>query len=160
MWSTLARTSLRRAFNLASRSAPSSALRPACSGCGTPIRCASRFFSERPYAVDAPDGDHDLQEIEESSSWAKRTIDLASITEDADAITEMHQAVLGKQLFAVDGPDGEHDFEDVEEHLAGVHRIINSASVLEDPEEIKKDHQLEEEIRRQAVERSFDNAKY
>jgi len=38
---------------------------------------------------------------------------LASITEDADAITEMHEAVLGKQLFAVDGPDGEHDLEDV-----------------------------------------------
>ena len=101
----------------------------------------------------------------------------------------MHEAVLGKQLFAVDGPDGEHDLEDVvslvvfvdclallflsrhlsqtlvtklkqEEHLAGVHRIINTASVLEDPEVIKKEHQLEEEIRRRAVERSFDNAKY
>ena len=54
-----------------------------------------------------------LTRQEESSSWAKRTIDLASITEDADAITEMHEAVLGKQLFAVDGPDGEHDLEDV-----------------------------------------------
>ncbi|KAL7464975.1 hypothetical protein ACHAW6_000172 [Cyclotella cf. meneghiniana] len=72
----------------------------------------------------------------------------------------MHEAVLGKQLFAVDGPDGEHDLEDVEEHLAGVHCIINTASVLEDPAVIKKKQQLEEEIRRRAVERSFDNAKY
>ena len=40
-------------------------------------------------------------------------VDVASITEDADAITEMHDAVLGKTLFAVDAPDGEHDMEDV-----------------------------------------------
>jgi hypothetical protein len=47
-----------------------------------------------------------------------------------------------------------------EEHLAGVDRIINTASVLEDPEVIKKEQQLDEDIRRRAVERSFDNAKY
>ena len=50
---------------------------------------------------------------EESSAWAKRVIDVASITEDADSITEMHQAVFEKQMFAVDSPDGEHDLEDV-----------------------------------------------
>jgi hypothetical protein len=38
---------------------------------------------------------------------------VASVTEDAKAINEIHDAVLGKQMFAVDGPDGEHDFEDV-----------------------------------------------
>ena len=38
---------------------------------------------------------------------------MASVTEDAKAINEIHDAVLGKQMFAVDGPDGEHDFEDV-----------------------------------------------
>jgi hypothetical protein len=50
---------------------------------------------------------------EESSAWAKRVIDVASITEDADSITEMHQAVFEKQMFAIDAPDGEHDLEDV-----------------------------------------------
>ena len=47
-----------------------------------------------------------------------------------------------------------------EEHLVGVHRIINSASVLEDPKEIEKEHDLQEEIRMQTIERSFENAKY
>ncbi len=42
-----------------------------------------------------------------------RIIDVAAVTEDAQAITEMHDAVLGKTLFAVDAPDGEHDFEDM-----------------------------------------------
>ncbi len=46
--------------------------------------------------------------------WAKRTIDVASVTEDAKAINMVHDAVLGgKQVFAVDAPDGEHDLEDV-----------------------------------------------
>ena len=34
------------------------------------------------------------------------------MTEDADAITEVHNAVLGKKVFAVDAPDGEHDLEE------------------------------------------------
>ena len=51
---------------------------------------------------------------EESSTWAKRTIDVASATEDAGAINKVHDAVFGgKQVFAVDAPDGEHDLEDV-----------------------------------------------
>ena len=50
---------------------------------------------------------------EESSSWAKRAVDVASVTEDADAITQMHDAVLETKVFAVDAPDGEHDLEDV-----------------------------------------------
>lgn len=55
----------------------------------------------------------DKKKQEESSTWAKRVIDVASITEDADSITEMHQAVFEKKFFAVDSPDGEHDLEDV-----------------------------------------------
>jgi hypothetical protein len=50
---------------------------------------------------------------EECAEWAKRVIDVASVTEDADSITEMHRAVFEKQPFAVDSPDGEHDLEDV-----------------------------------------------
>mmetsp|Transcript_10628 Transcript_10628/g.23362 ORF Transcript_10628/g.23362 Transcript_10628/m.23362 type:complete len:161 (-) Transcript_10628:185-667(-) len=119
-----------------------------------------RFMGSEPFAVDAPDGDHDLQDLEESSEWTKRTIDVASVLEDADAITEKHNAVLDSSSFAVDAPDGEHDLEDVEEHLAGVERIINSASVLEDSEEVKEKHLRQEEIRKQTVERSFENSKY
>ena len=50
---------------------------------------------------------------EESSSWAKQAVDVASVMEDADVITKMHDAVLGNKIFAVDAPDGEHDLEDV-----------------------------------------------
>ncbi len=38
---------------------------------------------------------------------------MASVTENADEITEVHNAVFGETLFAVDAPDGEHDLEDV-----------------------------------------------
>mmetsp|Transcript_26819 Transcript_26819/g.43581 ORF Transcript_26819/g.43581 Transcript_26819/m.43581 type:complete len:138 (+) Transcript_26819:155-568(+) len=70
-------------------------------------------MSTTPFAVDAPDGDHDLQDLEESSEWAQRTVNVASVTEDTATINQIHDAVLGKKLFAVDAPDGEHDFEDV-----------------------------------------------
>lgn len=50
---------------------------------------------------------------EESADWAKRAVDVASVTENADEITEVHNAVFGDTLFAVDAPDGEHDLEDV-----------------------------------------------
>jgi hypothetical protein len=50
---------------------------------------------------------------EESTDWVKRVVAVASATEDAAAINESHNAVLGKILFAVDAPDGEHDMEDV-----------------------------------------------
>ena len=50
---------------------------------------------------------------EESTDWVKRVVAVASVTEDAAAINESHNAVLGKTLFAVDAPDGEHDMEDV-----------------------------------------------
>ncbi len=43
----------------------------------------------------------------------RRVVAVASVTEDAAAINESHNAVLGKTLFAVDAPDGEHDMEDV-----------------------------------------------
>ena len=39
---------------------------------------------------------------------------MASVTEDADAINAIHNAVLGGgKVVAVDAPDGEHDLEDV-----------------------------------------------
>jgi len=118
--------------------------------------------NKEPFAVDGPDGDHDHQDLEESSAWAKRTIDVASITEDADAITAMHEAVLGKKVFAVDGPDGEHDLEEVEEHLASVNRIIDTASVLENPTEVKDEQARREEIRKKSYnpDASFYNSKY
>lgn len=62
---------------------------------------------------------------EESSGWVERTILVASVTEDADAITEMHEAVLGKRVYyAVDGPDGEHDLEDLVCEVLLVHVLI------------------------------------
>ncbi|KAL3759338.1 hypothetical protein ACHAWU_009117 [Discostella pseudostelligera] len=92
-----------------------------------------------PYAVDAPNGDHDFQDLEESSGWVKRTILVASVTEDADAITEMHNAVLqGKRVYAVDAPDGEHDLEDM------------------DPEKVSDAHQQFSEL----AATDFYNAKY
>eukprot|EP00804_Cyclotella_cryptica_P015010 CCRYP_000604-RB/>CCRYP_000604-RB protein AED:0.05 eAED:0.05 QI:146/1/1/1/1/1/2/345/138 len=106
MLTLLAQTTLRTASRFAPRAAPVAAK-------AVSARFASRFMSEKPFAVDAPDGEHDLQDIEESSTWAKRTVDLASVTEDTKTINEIHDAVLGKQMFAVDAPDGEHDLEDV-----------------------------------------------
>ena len=145
MWRSIAITTFRRAAASMRRPMPMYAT----------TASTTRFTSANAYAVDRPDGDHDLQDIvcilyhcfssllfayqliiqthlhtmllsfltlntckyytiqEESSEWAKRTIDVAAVTEDADAITEMHDAVLGKKVFAVDAPDGEHDYEDV-----------------------------------------------
>lgn len=94
---------------------PAAAIRGAPVAQATVARYASRFLSSStPYAVDAPDGDHDHEHIEEHMEGVNRIIDVASVTEDADAITEMHDAVFGgKAMFAVDAPDGEHDFEDL-----------------------------------------------
>lgn len=72
-----------------------------------------RFKSAPAFAVDAPDGIHDDQDIEESHDWANRTVTMAAVTEDAAAINEMHDAAKREALFAVDAPDGEHDGEDV-----------------------------------------------
>ena len=72
-----------------------------------------RFKSAPAFAVDAPDGIHDDQDIEESHDWANRTVTMAAVTEDAAAINEMHNAAKREALFAVDAPDGEHDGEDV-----------------------------------------------
>ncbi|KAL3805308.1 hypothetical protein HJC23_009015 [Cyclotella cryptica] len=138
MLTLLAQTTLRTASRFAPRAAPVAAK-------AVSARFASRFMSEKPFAVDAPDGEHDLQDIEESSTWAKRTVDLASVTEDTKTINEIHDAVLGKQMFAVDAPDGEHDLEDVEEHMEGVKNIIDEASLFEDPDEVKTQQQFREE---------------
>jgi hypothetical protein len=108
------------------------------------------FHSEKPFAVDAPDGDHDLQDLEESIEWTRRTLEVASITEDAAAINKIHDAVLGKNLFAVDAPDGEHDLEDVEEHMKGVNRIIDEASILEDAKVVREQQSLRKDCLREA----------
>lgn len=77
-------------------------------------RYASRFLSSAtPFAVDAPDGDHDLEDIEEHLAGVNRIINVAAVTENAAAINAMHDAVLSNTLFAVTNPDGEHDLEDV-----------------------------------------------
>eukprot|EP01083_Nonionella_stella_P039416 107191_1 len=110
----------------------------------------TRYASAKPFAVDAPDGGHDLQDVEESNDWAKRAVDVASATEDADAITEMHDAVLGETLFAVDAPDGEHDMEDVEEHMMGVNKIIDEASLFENVEEVREQQKLRKETLKHA----------
>lgn len=103
------------------------------------------------YAVDAPNGDHDLQDMEESTDWVNRVVAVASVTEDAAAINESHNFVLGKTLFAVDAPDGEHDMEDVEEHMKGVENIIIEASLFENPEEVRKQQHFRDECRKAAV---------
>ena len=160
MLSSLARTTLRAtAVNLpaAVAAAHSPATRRAAAA-----RYTSRFLSSStPYAVDGPDGDHDLEDVEEHMAGVNRIIDIASVTEDAGAITEIHDAVFGgKTFFAVDGPDGEHDLEDMEEHLTEVNRIISSASALEDPLEMKHEHDMQEEIRKIDSDRVFENSKY
>ena len=125
-------------------------------------RYAGRFSSTAPYAVDGPDGEHDFEDIEEHMDGVNRIINVASVTEDADAITEMHEAVFDTKnnLFAVDAPDGEHDLEEVEEHLSDVDRIIDEASVLEDPLEVEHDHEQQEETRKKLADQVFENSKY
>ena len=152
---SLARFALRSSIKLQGAAAP------ATQAFVNPYASSSRCLGSFPYAVDAPDGDHDLEDIEEHMKGVQRIIDVASVTEDADAITEMHIAVFGgKKLFAVDAPDGEHDLEDLEEHLLGVDRIINSASALEDPLEVKHEQDLKEQIRMKHEDRMFRNSKY
>lgn len=58
MWSTIALTSLRRAAHLRA-AAPI----PSRHCVTATITRASRFFSDGPFAVDSPDGNHDLQDI-------------------------------------------------------------------------------------------------
>src|SRR6056300_709632 len=79
----------------------------------TVARYAASHRWKSAYAVDAPDGTHDDQDLEESADWAKRVVDVASATEDTAAINKMHDAVFEKTMFAVDAPDGQHDLEDV-----------------------------------------------
>mmetsp|Transcript_4671 Transcript_4671/g.6828 ORF Transcript_4671/g.6828 Transcript_4671/m.6828 type:complete len:157 (+) Transcript_4671:108-578(+) len=153
--STLARatvTKLPAAISFAARRAPVAK--------AAVTRYASRFLSSVPYAVDGPDGGHDLEDVAEHMEGVNRIINVAAVTEDADAITEVHEAVFGTNLFAVDAPDGEHDLEDVEEHLTGVDRIIDEASALEDPVEVKHEHELQEDIRKKSAHRVFENSKY
>jgi len=87
---------------------------------------------------------------------------VASVVEDADSITEMHDAVFSKNVYASTGADGEHDLEDVEEHQLSVKRIIDQASVLEDPETIREQQRLKEEMRQKSYnpDAVFYNSKY
>ena len=163
MLSSLTRTTLRATITKLPAAAATVAFRAPVAETAV-ARYASRFLSTlTPYAVDGPDGDHDLEDVEEHMEAVNRIIDVASVTEDADAITEMHDAVFGgKTLFAVDAPDGEHDLEAMEEHLTGVNRIINSASALEDPLEVKHEQEMQSEIRKKRFDSDlvFENSKY
>ncbi len=159
MLSSLIRTTIRfKATKLPAAAAFSARRAPVAQAYVT--RYASRFLSSTPFAVDGPDGDHDLEDVEEHLEGVNRIINVAAVTENADAITEMHEAVFGSSLFAVDAPDGEHDLEDVEEHLTGVDRIIDEASALEDPLEVKHEQDLQEDIRKRCADRVFENSKY
>jgi len=68
---------------------------------------------------------------EESTEWARRTVDVASATEDTAAINEMHNQVLAKTLFAVDAPDGEHDLEDVVSRDVFLIIILTQVAILQ-----------------------------
>ena len=85
---SLARSALRSSIKLQGAAAPATQVFV------DPSASSSRCFGSFPYAVDAPDGDHDLEDIGEHMKGVQRIIDVASITEDANAITEMHDAFL------------------------------------------------------------------
>lgn len=94
-----------------------------------------------PYAVDAPDGEHDLEDLEEHGAGVEGIVDFAAEHEDANKINMSHDAGTGSGAFAVDAPDGEHDLEDLEEHAAGVENMIDFASKREDVDEINASHE-------------------
>ena len=54
----------------------------------------------------------DEKDIFESSAWARRIVEVASVTEDAEAINEMHNSVLKKPLYA-----GELRFDELSNSL-------------------------------------------
>mmetsp|Transcript_218 Transcript_218/g.477 ORF Transcript_218/g.477 Transcript_218/m.477 type:complete len:145 (-) Transcript_218:132-566(-) len=116
-----------------------------------PARQVAKCISTQPYAVSRPGGDFafaefDQKDIAESSAWARRIVEVASVTEDAEAINEMHDSVLKTHLYAVDAPDGEHDLEDVEEHHRGVESIILNASIFEKPDQVVKQQNMRAEV--------------
>mmetsp|Transcript_31990 Transcript_31990/g.95807 ORF Transcript_31990/g.95807 Transcript_31990/m.95807 type:complete len:120 (-) Transcript_31990:519-878(-) len=77
-----------------------------------PVDLSFRMQSSAPYAVDAPDGEHDKEDLEEHKKGVDDIVNFAASHEDADKINADHAAGAGK-VFAVDAPDGEHDLEDV-----------------------------------------------
>eukprot|EP00567_Pseudictyota_dubia_P018319 CAMPEP_0197433180 /NCGR_PEP_ID=MMETSP1175-20131217/1117_1 /TAXON_ID=1003142 /ORGANISM="Triceratium dubium, Strain CCMP147" /LENGTH=172 /DNA_ID=CAMNT_0042961481 /DNA_START=190 /DNA_END=708 /DNA_ORIENTATION=+ len=93
------------------------------------------------YAVDAPDGEHDMEDLEEHKKGVEDIINFAANNEDPNAINAVHAAGSAK-AFAVDAPDGEHDLEDVEEHGQQVSSFIDDAAKMEDPDEIKRQQEL------------------
>jgi len=123
--------------------------RVAAKGCAAQF--VTRFLNTTHYAVDAPDGEHDFEDVEEHMEGVKRIIDFASISEDASSINMEHDVVkIGKPIFAVDAPDGEHDFEDLEEHMDGVTRIIAAAHLFENPDKVRTQQQLRQETYKEA----------
>jgi len=91
------------------------------------------------YAVDAPDGEHDREDLEEHKMGVENIINYAASHEDAAEINAEHAAGSAK-AFAVDAPDGDHDLEDVEEHGQQVKSFINAAASIDNSEEINAEH--------------------
>uniref|UniRef100_A0A7S4N0I5 Uncharacterized protein n=1 Tax=Odontella aurita TaxID=265563 RepID=A0A7S4N0I5_9STRA len=107
------------------------------------------------FAVDAPDGEHDLEELEEHKKAVDNIIDYAARFENAEEIDRMHETGKAK-VFAVDAPDGEHDLKDLEEHAAGVNKIIDEAAFLENAEVVRKHQKMQEDTRNMVA--SFSSA--
>lgn len=136
----------KRAASAAFRSraiAPSFAsMRPAATvACTNTIWKAVESTPTPPYAVDAPGGEHDLEDLEEHGAGVEGIVDFAAKHEDANKINMSHDVGAGGGAFAVDAPDGEHDLEDLEEHAAGVENMIDFASKREDVNEIIASHE-------------------
>lgn len=91
------------------------------------------------FAVDAPNGEHDLEDVEEHAKAVEEIIEFAASHENPDEINALHET--GKpEFYAVDAPNGEHDLEDVEEHKKGVEEIIEFAATHENADEINAMH--------------------
>lgn len=99
-----------------------------------------KVMSTKIYAVDAPDGDHDYQDMAEHSLGVRTIVDFAALHENVNEINALHEAGKSRP-FAVDAPDGEHDLEGMEEHASGVASIVDFAASHENPKEINAMHE-------------------
>ena len=107
--------------------------------------------AKRTLAVDAPDGEPDVElsvEIEQVAS----IIDDVAKTENMIAIKRKHQieadiAAGAKSTLAVDAPDGDSDGHVLEE-LQEIDQMIDDAALLEDKEAIVRQHKAEEAVRK------------
>jgi len=98
-----------------------------------------KTLSTKTFAVDAPDGEHDLSDLEEHAAGVEDIIQYAALHEKRDKIIEDHAAGLSS-AFAVDAPDGDHDLQDLEEHALGVETIIDFCAKVENADKINADH--------------------